>query len=200
MMSAALARVLSTALVAAVVAGCASANARFYTLSATATASNARALRIAVLVGPVTVPSAVDRPELVVQTAPNRVALQEFDRWAGPLGESIGRVVAEDLSKLLGSPRVANGPVANFVPDFRVTIDVQRFDSIPNDAVLIEAVWTVHRTAGGKTISGQTVAREAVQGGKQGDDYDALAAAHSRAVAKVAAEIATAIRTAAAGR
>ena len=56
MMSAALARVLSTALVAAVVAGCASANARFYTLSATATASNARALRIAVLVGPVTVP------------------------------------------------------------------------------------------------------------------------------------------------
>ena len=82
----------------------------------------------------------------------------------------------------------------------RVTIDVQRFDSIPNDAVLIEAVWTVHRTAGGKTISGQTVAREAVQGGKQGDDYDALAAAHSRAVAKVAAEIASAIRTAAAGR
>jgi uncharacterized protein len=199
MMAAALARVLSTALVAAAV-GCASAPARFYTLSATATASKARALPIAVIVGPVTVPSSVDRPELVVQTAPNRVALQEFDRWAGPLGESIGRVVAEDLSKLLGSPRVANGPVANFVPDFRVTIDVQRFDSIPNDAVLIEAVWTVHRTAGGKTISGQTVAREAVQGGKQGDDYDALAAAHSRAVAKVAAEIATAIRTAAAGR
>ncbi len=48
----------------------------------------------------------------------------------------------------------------------------------------------MRKTAGGETRSGRTVAREPVQG--QG--FDALAAAHSRAIAKVSADIATAIR------
>ena len=59
---------------------------------------------------------------------------------------------------------------------------------------MFEAVWTVHRTAsgkaGGETRSGRTVDREAVQGG----GFDALAAAHSRALAKMSGEIAAAIR------
>jgi uncharacterized protein len=55
---------------------------------------------------------------------------------------------------------------------------------------MLEAVWTVHKTAGGETRSGRTVAREAVQG----DGFDALAAAHSRALAKMSGDIATAIR------
>ena len=45
-------------------------------------------------------------------------------------------------------------------------------------------------------VSGQTVAREAAQGA----GFDALAAAHSRALAQVSGEIAPAIRAAAAGR
>ena len=48
----------------------------------------------------------------------------------------------------------------------------------------------MRRTAGGETRSGRTVAREAVQG----DGFDALAAAHSRALAKMSGDIATAIR------
>ena len=55
---------------------------------------------------------------------------------------------------------------------------------------LVEAVWTVHSTAGGETRSGRTVAREAVQG----DGFDVLAAAHSRALAKMSGDIAAAIR------
>ena len=63
-------------------------------------------------------------------------------------------------------------------------------DSVPSQAALVEAVWTVHSTAGGETRSGRTVAREAVAG----DGFDALAAAHSRALAKMSGDIATAIR------
>ena len=80
--------------------------------------------------------------------------------------------------------------MANFVPAYRVTIDIQRFDSVPSQAALVEAVWTVHSTAGGETRSGRTVAREAVQG----DGFDVLAAAHSRALAKMSGDIAGAIR------
>ena len=115
-----------------------------------------------------------------MQVAPNRVDVDEFNRWAAPLNDAIAQAVAGDLVKLLGTPDVVAAPMANFDPAYRVTIDVQRFESIRGQAAMIEAVWTVHKTAGGETRSGRTVARETVQG----DGFDALAAAHSRAIAK----------------
>ncbi len=115
----------------------------------------------------------------MVQVAPNRVDVDEFNRWAAPLNDSIARAVAGDLAVLLGTPDVATAPLANFNPAYRVTIDVQRFDSMRGEAALVDAVWAVRKTAGGQTRSGRTVAREAVQG----DSFDALAAAHSRALA-----------------
>ena len=98
--------------------------------------------------------------------------------------------MAGDLVVLLGSPDVAAAQLANFNPDYRVTIDVQRFESIRGDAAVVEAVWTVRKTASGETRSGRTVAREPVQG--QG--FEALAAAHSRAIIKMSGDIAAAIR------
>jgi uncharacterized lipoprotein YmbA len=136
------------------------------------------------------VPASVDRPEFVVQVAPNRVDVDEFNLWAAPLDDGIARAVAGDLAVLLGTSDVAVAPLANFNPAYRVTINVQRFESVQNEAVLIDAVWAVYQTAGGDTRSGRTVAREAVQG----EGFDALAAAHSRALATVSADIAAAIR------
>jgi uncharacterized lipoprotein YmbA len=183
--------IVSITLLATAAIGCGTtAPARFYTLDATAVPNGAPPVSTAIMVGPVSIPAAVDRPEFVIQTAPNRVDVDEFNRWAAPLGEAIAQVVAGDLVKLLGTPNVAAAPLANFDPAYRVTIDVQRFDSVPGQAALLEAMWTVRRTAGGETRSGRTTASEAVQG----DSYDALAAAHSRALAKMSSEIATAIR------
>jgi uncharacterized lipoprotein YmbA len=178
------------ALVAAAAAGCSTTPARFYSLASTATADGTPATSAAVMVGPVTIPASVDQPEFVVQVAPNRVEVNEFNRWVAPLNDAIARAVASDLVVLLGTPEVATAQLANFTPDYRVTIDIQRFESIQGDAALVEAVWTVRKTAGGETRSGRTVTREPVQG--QG--FDALAAAHSRAIAKLSADIAAAIR------
>lgn len=186
-----IAQLISIAFVVAAAAGCsASAPARFYSLDSTASPDGAPAARAAVMVGPVSIPASVDQPEFVVQVAPNRVEVDEFNRWVAPLNDSIARAVAGDLVVLLGTPNVATAPLANFTPDYRVTIDVQRFESIRSQAALVEAVWTVRKTAGGETRSGRTVTREAVQG--QG--FDALAAAHSRALAKMSGDIAAAIR------
>jgi hypothetical protein len=181
---------VSIALVTAA-SGCGTtAPSRFYTLDPTALSDGAAPVSYPIMVGPVSVPAAVDRPEFVVQAAPNRVDVDEFNRWAAPLNDAVAQVVAGDLVKLLGTPNVASAPMANFVPAYRVTIDIQRFDSVPSQAALVEAVWTVHSTAGGETRSGRTVAREAVQG----DGFDALAAAHSRALASVSRDIAAALR------
>ena len=166
---------------------------RFYALDSTATAGGAPAARDAVIVGPVSIPGSVDRPQLVVQVSPNRMEVGEFDRWISPLDDSIARAVAGNLSVLLGTPDVATAPFANFDPVYRVTIDVQRFDSIQSEAAVVDAVWAVRKTTGGQTRSGRTVAREAVQG----EGFDALAAAHSRAIGTLSSDIAAAIRASA---
>ena len=178
------------AVVALAACGCSTKPARFYTLDSTSTSDGAPLSHTAVTVGPVTVPASVDQPEFVVQVASNRVELDEFNRWAAPLNDSIARAVAGDLSVLLGTPDVATSPMANFVPTYSVTINVQRFESTRNQGALLDAVWAVHQTTGGAMRSGRTVAQEAAQG----DSYDALAAAHSRALARMSGDIATAIR------
>ena len=78
------------------------APSRFYTLDSTAIADGAPAAHAAVMVGPVTVPAAVDQPQFVVQVAPNRVEVDEFNRWVAPLSDTIARAVAGDLVVLLG--------------------------------------------------------------------------------------------------
>jgi uncharacterized lipoprotein YmbA len=97
---------------AAMAAGCSTAPSRFYTLDSTATADSAPpAPRLTVMVGPVTVPDIVDRPEFVVQVAPNRVDVDEFNRWAAPLDDGIARAVAGDLAVQLGTRNVSTGPL-----------------------------------------------------------------------------------------
>ena len=171
-------------------AGCSiSATPKFYSLSATSTPDGSSSANVAVLVGPISIPAGVDRPQFVVQNGANQVDVEEFNRWSAPLNDSIAKVVAGDLSVLLGTPDVATAPLANFVAAYRVTIDVQRFDSIRSQGAVLDAVWVVKK-ANGDARSGRTVAHETVQG----DSFDALAAAHSRALAKMSADIAGAIR------
>lgn len=194
MTAAMIGRIGACALLAAVAAACASASSRFYTLSATATPDGQPAVPWAVTVGPVSVPASVDRPQLVVQATPNRVEIDEFNRWAAPLDDGVARTVAADLEVLLGTGRVVAGPVANFAAAYQVTVDVQQFVSAPGAYALVDAVWSVQRVAGGATRGGRTVAREETAD----PSYDALAAAHSRALATVSADIAAALRALAA--
>ena len=171
--------------------GCASAPSRFYTLSATGgTAKTSSAVSIAV--GPVSIPAVVDRPQIVISMGPNQVRIEEFDRWALPLQNNIARVIAENLTAQLGTPRVTVFPEQTSADaEYRAIIDVQRFDSKPAEAATLDALWVVRRMKDGKSESGRTTVREAVQG----NDYEALAAGHSRAVARLSDAIATAVRS-----
>jgi uncharacterized protein len=169
---------------------CASAPPRFYTLDAAATASGLPATGGNVSVGPITIPASVDQPQFVTQDGPNQVDVDEFNRWAAPLNDSIARVIAQNLAVLLGTPNVAVGPLANFIPDYAVAIDVQSFESVRGQRTELDAVWTIRDKVRGVTRSGRTSANETVAN----DSFDALAAAHSRALAMLSDDIAKAIR------
>jgi hypothetical protein len=172
-------------------AGCgATAPSRFYTLSATPGPATAPS-ELSVAVGPVTIPAAADRPQIVVAVGPNEVRLEEFHRWASPLQSNIARVVAENLTAMLGTPRVTLSlQPGSAGAEYRAAIEVQRFDSAVGEAATLDAVWTVSRTRDGKVQMGRTRVREAAAG----QSYEALAAAHSRAVARLSQDIADAVR------
>jgi len=174
----------------ALLTGCASPQSRFYTLSGAA-ASAAPGSGPAILVGPVSIPAVVDRPEIVVTISDNEVWLDEFNRWASPLADGIALAVVENLTAALATPRVALlAQTASFDGDFRVAIEVQRFESVPGTSAVVDALWSVRRMKDGASASGRATMRENVAD----RSYDALAAAHSRAVARLSQDVAEAIR------
>jgi len=177
--------------VAALVAGCGtSPPARFYTLTAS-TAPAAAPSNLFIAVGPVTIPAVVDRPEIVVNVGQNELRMDEFNRWAAPLQDSLARTIAENLVVMLGTPRVILFPQQLATdPEYRVAVEVRTFESVPGTAIRLDAVWTLRRAKDGKTETGRTSVRESVPDGS----YEALAAAHSRAVARLSQDIADAVR------
>jgi len=174
--------------------GCASPRSNFYTLNSAAKPVATKA-DTSVAVGPVSVPAAVNRPQIVVRLTPNQVAIDEFHRWASPLPDAIVRVVVENLSAMLGTPHVTvfSQPTASGA-QYRVVIDVLRFESAPGEAATLDALWTVRGTKDGTTRSGRTTVSEPVPD----REYTTLAAAHSRALGRLSADLAKAIQALAA--
>ena len=169
-------------------ASCRSPQSHFYTLSATAT-STTIASSLSIAVGPVSVPAVVNRPEIVVSRGPNEVWPDDFNRWASPLQDNLSRAVAENIVAILGTPRVSLFPqTLSSGADYRVAIEVRRFESTPGKTAFLDAFWIVRRKDG-NTQTGRTEVTEEVHG----NNYDALAAAHSRAVTKLSQDIAQAV-------
>ncbi|MGP1676836.1 MAG: PqiC family protein [Burkholderiales bacterium] len=166
---------------------------RYYTLSGAApppatAASVAPGYRVAI--GPVTVPEALDRPQIVLRVAPERYAFSDAARWSEPLKREIPRVIAEDVGRRLPAARVA----ANFQyggqnADYRVLIDVLRFESVPGASATLEAVWSVRDRAGARLRETRSVFVETVNAA----GVAVLVGAHEKALAALAQEIATAV-------
>jgi uncharacterized protein len=173
----------------AFVAGCASSPAHFYTLSPSPAANrDALPAALAIVVGPVSIPATVDMPQIVVAKSPNQLSPDQFNLWASPLRSNIAQVVCANLAALLGTSNVSS--VFSVDADYRVSIDVQAFESVPGAAATLNALWMVRRVKDGKIETGRTAVREAsMEAG-----YEALAAAHSRALGRLSVDIANAIR------
>ncbi|HSH08391.1 MAG TPA: PqiC family protein [Burkholderiales bacterium] len=180
----------AVAAAAMLLAGCASApTPRFYTLSAQIE-SAPYAAGPSVSVAAVTVPDVVDRPQLVVAVNANEVLIVEQHRWAEPLKSELGRVIAENLSRITGNPRIAAYPQnASLNAEYRVLVDFQRLAGRPDGEVVLDALWSLRKPNGEVLRSGRARAQARGEPG-----YDALVAAYSRALAKISAEIAMALK------
>lgn len=168
-------------------AGCgATPKESFYTLASAPPVETQSATTVHVALA--SLPEAVDRTPVVIRKAPNQVDIDDFHRWAEPLKYAIPRVVAANLSKELGGARVSSGRAGGTTADYRVALEITRFESSFADGATLEAAWTVSRKTGA-ALTGRTLAR--VPAGSA--DYVGVASAHSRALEQLAREVAAAI-------
>ena len=180
-------------------AGCASAPPEhFYSLSSgmgmgVVQAPAARAAYYIELPA-VTVPQQVARNQLVVTTGTGRVDLLELERWASLPASEIGQALSLTISGELGTIDVFRSPVPDKAPVYRISTNVQRFESAPGQYALIDAVWSVRLVGSTQVLTCRSVAQETVGAG-----YDELVAGHRRAVARIGGDISRAVKALAAG-
>ena len=148
-----------------------------------------------VAIGEVKLPGALDRPQLARQIGPNQLEYAESDRWAGPLDDMVRRVLAADLRPLLPAGTALVASDSSAPAGLTVAVEVSRFDADKAGRVMLDATWeTLDKNA---KVTGAPRAANIVEPAS-GSDAAAVAAAMSRALARLADTIAAGIAGAAA--
>jgi uncharacterized lipoprotein YmbA len=100
--------------------------------------------RILIGLGPIRLPGYLDRQEIVVRGGPNRFDVLENDHWAEPLDQNFTRVVAQNLSVLLGTEGVVLYPwPRERAPKYQVEIDVFGFETNRAREAQLTARWSI---------------------------------------------------------
>jgi len=147
--------------------------------------------QVSIGIGPIRLPEYLDRRDIIVRNSRNEFELAEDSQWAEPMGDTFARVLADNLSVLLGTYRITRFPWRSSMPvDYQLTIQVAQFDGILGDQVVLRAHWQVFTGDGKKLLdSGYSVFREKAED----KTIDALVTAESRAAESFSREIAAAI-------
>ena len=91
-------------------------------------------------------PQYLERPQIVTRSTGNRLELAEFHQWGGNLRKNMMRVLAKNLSQLLATPNVFLSPhQPQTPPDFRIDIEVMKFERDPDGKVRLSVQWILSR-------------------------------------------------------
>jgi len=177
-------RFLLLAAAGCVAASCASTpEPRYYVLEPLAESPARPALDRPLFLDSVSIPPQLDRPQMVVSRGAGEVTIDDGHRWAAPLQADITRVLARELASLASAP-VQTEPAAVPPGCDRVTVHIVAMDSRLGQDASLEATWEARGS--GRMLSGSAKVREPATG-----DYRDLVQAHSRALARLAREIAS---------
>jgi uncharacterized lipoprotein YmbA len=170
---------------------------RFYVLEPISSSAEEKQLGTAehtlvVGVGPVILPSYLNRPQIVTRSGHNELQLAEFHRWAEPLERNFTRVLAENLSIILPTDRVASFPWKGFrAVDYQTKVEVTRFEGRLDSDVELVARWFVLEGDKRKVVVTKTSSFSEPTGG---GDYAALVSSQSRLLEALSQEIAATIK------
>ena len=129
---------------------------------------------------------------MVSQTDTNQLRLDEFERWAGGLSENINDVMAENLSRMLGTDQVVTHPWARAVPvQYQVMLDIRRFKLTRDNNVYLLAQWRLFMNDGKKLLE---IKRTELTQPVNGSSHSNRAATQSMALAELSRQIAESIK------
>ena len=141
---------------------CASAPTHFYTLEAQSrppvATSTSNAKKPLIGIGPLSMPALLDRRGIVTRATNNSVQIAEFDQWAAPLKDNVIAVLSKNVATLQPDAVVRAYPWSVYGNvDYRVIIDISRFDTQLGKSVNLEASWAIMEEKNHTIISnGQT--------------------------------------------
>jgi uncharacterized lipoprotein YmbA len=170
-------------------AGCASPKS-YYVLTAEGPAPTGGG--IAIGVGPVSLAGYLDRANLVFQEGGNRMSVAESHRWAGDLEENIARVTATNLGRSLGSGNLRTYPWGSDGElRYQVTLDIRQLHGTAGGDAVLDAAWRVYSLPDRRMIASRSWSGTEPL---TSDGFDAVAAAQSRLLGRLATEIAATLR------
>jgi uncharacterized protein len=140
--------------------------------------------------GPIKVPSYLDRPQIVTATSEQEFQLAENQRWAERLDDNIARVTQENLAALVPTDRIVMHPWSRDVkPDIQATIQIQELHVDADGNARMVAMWSL-KPAKGETISRRFACAIAVPP----KDFPQIVAAESECLARLNREMVQGIR------
>jgi len=142
-------------------------------------------------VGPVQVPEALKRSQIVTRVSDHRFTYAESHRWAGDIEKDIARVIGENISSFLGTEYVGIFPWTQIHnPAYRVLIDIQEFDGVRGGDVVLHARWVITT---GETQDLLVIERTLITEPTGAESYDDLVSAQSKTLAGLSREICMAL-------
>lgn len=102
-----------------------------------------------VAIGRPSLPSYLDRQQMVTRVGSGELKMSSYHLWAEPLDAGISRVVSMNLSRLTGSMNIQ--PIDNFVTlDYTKLLElrISQFESDGSDRVVLACTWKLQPVRG----------------------------------------------------
>jgi uncharacterized lipoprotein YmbA len=147
---------------------------------------------LTIVVDYVTVPEQVDRPQLVIRVNQSQLRIVDEARWNEPLKAQIRNVIAVDVAQNFRDARVSDTSQTTDRTTFRLAINVRIFDARPGTGTVLSIVWSILAPDSTRVLNGKSVVLQKING----DGYDAIVDAQSRALASISVDMADAIMSA----
>jgi uncharacterized lipoprotein YmbA len=174
------------ALLSALMVSCGISGKQYYVLTPAGSPPSGGGLGIGV--GPVSIPAYLERSNLVFKEGGNRLAVSESHHWAGDLENNVASVIAANLGRRLGTGNFRTYPWGSDKElRYQISVDIRQFHGTSAGDAYLDASWRVYslpdrRMVVSRSWSGTEPLRH--------DGYEELAAAESRLLDRLAAEMA----------
>jgi uncharacterized lipoprotein YmbA len=148
------------AFIAYLLSACATSRPDHYYIlnSQPSAASEARTTPATQVALSVTLPSLVDRSQMVLNTTADGVLVLEHERWAAPLTDLVTQTLAQDLERRRGDLLVVgHGAVRASGPAIEMAVTVLQMTVRAGDKAIIETHWRILGLRTGKEEVGAEV-------------------------------------------